>query len=1116
MNRVNADDDAKWLRSAVFYMLPIRSFCDGDGDGIGDFRGLTERLTYIHDLGATCLWLLPFFTSPWRDEGYDVADYHGIDPSLGTFADFERFLAAAHRRGLRVMAEIPVNHTSIDHPWFRAARVSPQGSAPRDFYVWREDAPQEADGASDARSHWTWSDEAGAYYFHRFAAHQPDLNYDNPLVADEMAGILRFWAARGLDGLCLNGASVLFEGNDSLDGRRPETRTLLRRFREEVRAERPGCVVQAGLNAAPAEAARYFDDAQCDLVPHVPLAQSLFLSLAHGGARPLNEMLRRTPPAPAGRNWVLLLRNHDELQIDGTDDEDRDVLLRRFASDGAPSVREGGIARRLAPLVGNGRGRLELLHQLLLALPGAPLIYYGDEIGMGDDARLPGRAAVRTPMQWSADHNAGFSTAEAASLHLPIVADAVYGHAAVNVERQLRDPDSLLKRLRSLLALRADSPALTQGDLELVECSNRHVCSFLRRTASEQILVAANFAPTLQAVELNLDRYDRYRPVEATGGSTLPPIADGRLFLTMPPHSCFWLRLRGAEEAELRQRAPVPLEEIREIPRLVVDEDEADGRWTSSLLRRLETEVLPRHLASQRWFGGKSRAIRRVRVRDHGKPAGTELDACWILLEVEFAEGNADLYVLPLVVCRDHAARQILEESRSGVVAVLESSNQRRRPALLLDALAAADFRRGLLDAFAQQSDWPLDGGRIRARPTAAFEELYTGQSISSRRGPATSSNSLVFYGRRWLLKLFRKTESGINPDFEIGRYLTEAAGFRRTPREGGVLEYEPTGGEPVTLGLLQELVPNQGDGWEHALAEIGRYLSRAHERGFDAHDVALDGRSLVQMSESSFPGPLIIECFGPYYEAALTLGRRTAELHLALARSTEDAAFAPEPFTRRDLAELADRVVRQAEHARGALERSENLADDVRAEITRLVQVDLEPLRREIASGDCPAVLVKTRCHGDYHLGQVLCVDDDYFIIDFEGEPARSLAERRQKGSPLRDVAGMLRSYHYAAYAGLFAFYRRRPELRGRLDDWCELWHRWSSALFLRAYRDAAAGAAFVPQASSAFERLLDAFLLEKAFYELAYELNNRPDWVRIPLQGISALLSARAAATT
>ena len=535
-----------WYKDTVFYELHVKAFQDGNGDGIGDFRGLAQRLDYVQDLGVDCLWLLPFYPSPLRDDGYDIADFCGVAPGYGTMADFEAFLDEAHRRGIRVIADLVVNHTSDQHPWFQEARRDPQ-SDKRDWYVWSAD-DRRYRGAriifvDTETSNWTWDPVARAYYWHRFFSHQPDLNYDNPAVRQAMLAVMRFWLDKGLDGFRCDAVPYLFERDGTSCENLPETHAFLKQLRAEVDARYRHRVLLAEANQWPEDVRQYFGDGdEFHMAFHFPLMPRMFMALHSADRRPITDMYLHTPAIPETCQWCLFLRNHDELTLEMCTGPERDYMYYAYAQDPLMKLNIG-IRRRLAPLVGHDRGKLQLLHALLFSLPGTPVIYYGDEIGMGDNIHLGDRNGVRTPMQWSGDRNAGFSTADPAALYSPVITDPVCGHQTVSVEAQLRDPASLLSWMRRIIAVRKTTRVFGRGTLRFLEPANTRVLAYLREWSGETILVVANLAGSAEPVELNLRTYRGAVPAEMFGGALFPTIGEQPYFLSLGPHGFYWFRL---------------------------------------------------------------------------------------------------------------------------------------------------------------------------------------------------------------------------------------------------------------------------------------------------------------------------------------------------------------------------------------------------------------------------------------------------------------------------------------------------------------------------------------------------------------------------------------------
>ncbi len=545
--------DPHWFKKAVFYEIHLRGFFDGNDDGSGDFIGLTEKLDYLQWLGVDCIWLLPFYPSPLRDGGYDIADFFGIHPDYGTLEDFATFIQAAHQRGIRVIADLVMNHTSSDHPWFQEARSSPE-SPKRDWYVW-SDTPHRYEEAriifTDTEpSNWTWDDEAGAYYWHRFFSHQPDLNYDNPEVIEAMLDVLRFWLDLGLDGFRLDAVPYLIEREGTNCENLPETHAILRKVRETVDREYPDRVLLAEANQWPEDVVEYFgDDDECQMAFHFPVMPRMFMAVRREDATPMYEILERTPDIPAGCQWGLFLRNHDELTLEMVTDEERDYMYAEYAKD--PRMKLNlGIRRRLAPLLENGRDEMELMTAILFSLPGSPVLYYGDEIAMGDNVYLGDRDGVRTPMQWTGDRNGGFSRADFAQLYAPPLMDPVYGYQAVNVEAQLRTPTSLLRWLHRFVALRKAHPVFGLGTYEPLRSENPKIFAHVRRFADDVVLCVHNVARSAQAVELDLSAFEGRYPVEMFGRTRFPRIGELPYLLTLAPRGFFWFLLTEDEEGQ--------------------------------------------------------------------------------------------------------------------------------------------------------------------------------------------------------------------------------------------------------------------------------------------------------------------------------------------------------------------------------------------------------------------------------------------------------------------------------------------------------------------------------------------------------------------------------------
>jgi maltose alpha-D-glucosyltransferase/alpha-amylase len=1088
--------DPLWYKDAVIYELHVKAFFDSNGDGIGDFAGLTSKLDYVHELGVTAIWLLPFYPSPFRDDGYDVADYHNVHPSYGTRYDFRQFVREAHRRDIRVITELVINHTSDQHPWFQAARRAPKGSAKRDFYVWSDDPNRYAGTRiifTDAeKSNWTWDEVAQAYYWHRFFHHQPDLNFDNPQVLKAVIRTMRFWLDMGVDGFRLDAIPYLVEREGTNNENLRETHAVIKHIRANLDAHYSGRVLLAEANQWPEDVSEYFGGGdECHMAYHFPLMPRIYMALAQEDRHPITEIMWQTPEIPDNCQWAIFLRNHDELTLEMVTSKERDYMYNMYAADKRARINLG-IRRRLAPLVENDLDRIKLMNSLLFSMPGSPIIYYGDEIGMGDNIFLGDRDGVRTPMQWTSDRNGGFSRADPQRLYLPPIMDPVYGFEAVNVEAQQRDQWSMLNWMKRLIAVRRSSQAFGRGRLTFLSPGNRKVLAFLRELGDEAILCVANLARSAQPVELDLARYKGRVPVELMGRTPFPPIGDLPYLLTLPSCSFYWFRLATD--------VPVPSwHSERTAPEELTVLVLFDG-WSSlfrdrvvpwrigmaeKLCRQFEGDVLPRYFEKQRWYGGKGEPLKRVTLADYGHLRQGRYD--WLLTTVNVDSGGQPAtYFMPLALAWEEQ-----DEDRLPVLAPLAIAKVRQQAqvGLLSDALADEPFCLALVDAIEQGSQIPMARGRVLFRATRAFAQL-AGTAAERRpvqRPPASSSNTALALGERLFLKAYRRLQRGVNPELEIGRYLTDVVQFPHCVPVAGSVEYVDADGAVMTLALLQAYVTNQGDGWTYSVD----YLARTLE------------------SYRSWAGePIDDSYFGSYTPLMRTLGRRLAQLHLALASSTKDPVFAPEPITREDYESWLQRLQSEAAATFGLLQKriasldpeARVAADEVMTQATHLLERLALP----------PSVAgQKIRHHGDFHLGQVLIRDNDFLIIDFEGEPARPLEERRRKHSPLRDVAGMLRSFNYASAAALEKALPAAAD-RNRLAPVAHAWERLTRRTFLDAYFETVAGSELYPL-PEVLDPLLRLFETDKALYEARYELENRPNWVDIPLRGIARLLERK-----
>ncbi|MCC6074814.1 maltose alpha-D-glucosyltransferase [Pseudomonas sp. GCM10022188] len=1086
--------DPLWYKDAVIYQIHVKSFFDANDDGIGDFAGLIAKLDYIAQLGVNTLWLLPFYPSPRRDDGYDIAEYRGVHPDYGSLADVRRFIAEAHRRGLRLITELVINHTSDQHPWFQRARRAKPGSPARDFYVWSDTNHKYEDTRviflDTETSNWTWDPLAGAYFWHRFYSHQPDLNFDNPQVLKALLGVMRYWLDLGVDGLRLDAVPYLVEREGTNNENLPETHAVLKRIRAEIDARYPDRMLLAEANQWPEDTRLYFGGDglsrgdECHMAFHFPLMPRMYMALAQEDRYPITDILRQTPEIPEDCQWAIFLRNHDELTLEMVTDRERDYLWNHYAADRRARINLG-IRRRLAPLLERDRRRIELLTSLLLSMPGTPVLYYGDELGMGDNIFLGDRDGVRTPMQWSIDRNGGFSRADPASLVLPPLMDPLYGYQTINVEAQHKDSFSLLNWTRRLLAIRKQFKAFGRGSIKLLAPANRRIFAYLREFPgadgrSEVILCVANVSRAAQAAELELSSYAGMVPVEMIGGSAFPPIGQLPYLLTLPPYGFYWFQL--AAEAQMPAWHAHAVEMLPDLRTLVLKrfEDLRQG----PARRVLEQEALPAYLPKRRWFAGKDAALDGVRIA-YAIPFG-DPQRPTLLSEIEVTRGESrERYQLPLGYIDEEAPGSALPHQLA-----LARVRRGRQIGQLTDAFSLEAFLLDLLQALREGRRYACGDGELAFLPGAALAGLELGAAPEVLQVAAEQSNSSAIIGGKLVLKLIRRLAAGIHPELEMNRELG-ARGFTHIAEVLGEAQRVAPDGLPHTLLIAQRYLANQGDAWNWTQNCLERAIreelsgSPDHAEGRDAALEQLDVFSRM-------------------------FGQRLGEMHRLLAQDSDDPDFAPlisddEDAQRwtQDIGAQLGRALDILVEQRGTLGATERAALEALLPRRAALLAEVARLAGQAVGG------LRIRVHGDLHLGQVLVVQGDAYLIDFEGEPARPLAERRAKHSPYKDVAGVLRSIDYAATAAernaqsadtSEAADRARRLIAG---DYRER----AQTIFLAAYRQAAAEISHAWRDAEGAEAALRLFSLEKTAYEIAYEATFRPAWLAVPLHGLLAL---------
>lgn len=1086
-------NDSLWFKNAVFYQLHVKCFRDSNQDGIGDFRGLTEKLDHIQSLGCNALWLQPFYPSPLRDDGYDIADYFAIHPDYGTLKDFKHFLSEAKARGIKVVTELVLNHTSDQHAWFKRARLAPKGSKWRNFYIWSE-AP---DKYLDCRiifkdfetSNWAFDPVADSYYFHRFYSHQPDLNYDNPDVHQEIFKVVDFWLGMGVDGLRLDAVPYLYKREGTDCENLPETHAFLKKLRSYIDSKYENRMLLAEANQWPEQACLYFGEGdECHMAFHFPVMPRLFMALHKEDRFPIIDILDQTPMPPAVCQWAMFLRNHDELTLEMVTDEERDYMWRVYAKD--PRARINlGIRRRLAPLMENDRQKIELMFTLLFCLPGSPVIYYGDEIGMGDNYYLGDRNGVRTPMQWNNDRNAGFSDGDPQKLYLPLIIDPKYHHAHVNVENEEQSPSSLLSWIKTVLAIRQNHPAFGAGTIRFLDAKNPKVLAFVRELEGDTILVVVNLSRFSQFVEIDLAEWKGFTPVDLFSQNTFAEISTKSYGLTLGRYGCFWLSLEPVRSSHREEAEPIGRKFTLES-----SWDEVLKKENRTLIQK---ENLPQFLSRQRWFRSKGKAIKRVQIQDEVKFGSAKI----LNLGVSYLDDQQENYQLPVTFITEDELASLKKEAPHSIIADVEVAGER---GALADAVYQKEFRTSLLDALLRKTTHASQAGEVSSESIAKLRQSFLNKKeVQSSLMSQEQTNTSINYGDSVILKLYRRIEEGTNPDFELVRHLTEKSRFDHIPEYLGGIEWKMGPSPKSQIALAQRFIAKGTTAW-NVTGDALRTLFPS---------LVLKTRAILGSKETADKKRLAVQdeirtLFKDYLKLTHLLGERTAGLHMAFSLDQETPDMVPEAFSMLYQKSLYQAMRTQTkknlqllkERLRALSPEEETLAKKVIASEEAILTIlkKLE-LRRFSAH--------KIRIHGDLHLGQIICTENDVVIIDFEGEPALPLGERRLKRPVVQDIAGMVRSFDYALTHYLLEAGTINDEASAFAANVLFAAIRES---FVESYLKAIEKAPLplVPGNPRDLDVLMNAYLLNKAVYEIGYEIRNRPLWIRIPMEGLLNIL--------
>lgn len=1086
-----------WYKDAVIYQLHVKSFFDSNNDGIGDFPGLTMKLDYLEKMGITAIWLLPFYPSPLKDDGYDIADYMAINPSYGTMTDFKIFLREAHRRGMRVITEMVLNHTSDQHEWFKRSRTARPGSVWRNYYVW-SDTP---DKYLDARiifkdfesSNWSWDSVANAYFWHRFYSHQPDLNFESPHVRKAMFRIIDFWMGMGVDGMRLDAVPYLYEKDGTDCENLSETYVFLRSLRTHLDEKFENRMLLAEANQWPEDAAAYFGKGDiCHMAFHFPLMPRMFMALQMEEWFPIVDILNQTPAIPENAQWAIFLRNHDELTLEMVTDEERDYMYRYYAHDPKSRINLG-IRRRLAPLLRNSRRRIEIMNMLLFSLPGTPIVYYGDEIGMGDNHYLGDRNGVRTPMQWSADRNAGFSYTNPQKLYLPVIIDPEYHYETINVETEEHNVSSILWWIRRVIAMRRRYKAFSQGELVFIQSDNANVFTFIRKYREEIILVIVNLSRFAQVVKVDLQNFVGFFPRDIFSGNRFPEIRDRPYVLTMGFHDYFWLELK---------KEAINAEHARDahLPDLTIEKNWKE-LFRESTKTTTETELLPSYLQRRTSAGCRNMPIRATKIEATIPFSEGTIEGLLLIVRVKYAGGAADTIFLPLHALPHDQIDSLLHANRGLLLAQLSGGFE----GYLYDCIYNDAFHKFIVKMQQRKRVRVNSGEILEFKPGKPGRKGQQFVPVFQTRIIKTGKISTTFsYHDAWFCKVYRRIEEGINPEGEVMEYLCNRMKLcDRVPQLIGTLRLTSSSGAEYTLGTICSYVKHAGDTLTVAYDMLIKYF----EEIITEELVAPQCPQHLDFTRGAIT-EIVEKIASPAIAMAERIGILTAEMHNALSKNVDDPAFEPQPFSMLYQRSLYQAMRSKVRHVFGALEKMSKTRSVLHDEIGALLaseSVIVELLsvltRNKIRS-------LKIRIHGDYHLSQLLHVGTQFVIKGFEGDPDMPLSERRLKRSPLRDLAAMMHSFYFAANSAMHTKLHLHKKKIKELEPWAELWFTSMSSVFVDTYTKHVAGTSLVPDTFEQLHATLKPYLIERSVDALEASIHEHPDQIRLNLKTIDTFL--------
>ena len=1092
---IKNNDDPLWYKDGIMYQVHIKSFKDSNNDGIGDIKGLTEKLRYIQSLGINILWVLPFYPSPMKDDGYDISDYFNINPDYGTIEDFKEFLDEAHKRKIRVITELVMNHTSDQHEWFKRARKSPPGSSERNFYVWSETGEEYEDARiifSDFEtSNWTWDSVAEAYYWHRFYSHQPDLNFDNPEVHQAIFRAVDFWFEMGVDGMRLDAVPYLYEREGTSGENLPETHNFLKKLNAHLQEKFKNKMFLAEANQWPEDAVAYFGTGdECQMAFHFPLMPRMYMAVQMETRYPIIDILEQTPAIPPNCQWAMFLRNHDELTLEMVTDEERDYMYRYYAKDRHARLNMG-IRRRLAPLVENNRRKIKLLNILLFSFPGTPIIYYGDEIGMGDNYYLGDRNGVRTPMQWSPDRNAGFSRVNPQQLLLPVIIDPEYHFESINVEVQERTPSSLLTWMKRAIAVRKKYRAFGRGEIEFLSPSNSKVLAFLRSYEDETILVVANLSRFSQVVELNLAEYSGSTPVELFSRNKFPSIKDNYYMLTMNAYDFYWFQLVPVDES----RQSVDLYEPPELEPLK-GEFSFFGYDDESILN---TVAIPEFIKKNDWIDTRDREIDDINVYDEIPLSPGKEYQSLVLLEVAYADETSQGLIIPCSTVFLSKEQLKDPDNLSSVIAYLDKQGK-----VLCESINEISFRDSLISSILSSQRIKGKRGDLIIEKEAGFNEIMK-HNLDPRISDTDDSNQKyidLVYSGGIKIRLYRKLEEAGHPGIEMFRALSLQSSFPNIPEYLGMINYKTSEGNQYVFGFIEKEIPNEGNFWKYMTdASINHYEKRIHLEKSTITDFSIESISLLSENLQDFDFTTSCdELDSMNLDLMGLLGKRSGELHSTLS-TLPNEGFEPENFNsfyQRSIYQSNRSLTRNTFRLMKSYTGKEKESMEEIIDREEMIINYLKPLLEERFNAK------KIRIHGDLNLKRILLTGRDFLFINFEGQPAIASSAKRLKRSPFRDIAGIIGSIYFAAHTSLQKFGSLLSEDVSSYNSFANRWWFCMSNRFLRGYLDAVADSDFFPSDEKQVNFLVNVYMLEKMMTEIDKGITRNASWLKIPVEGL------------